>query len=293
MEAQRVVDCHVHVFDPQRFPYRPDTFYAPVGQELGTPARLRTVLDAHGVEHALLVGPNSGYGEDNRCLLDTLAAAAGRYRGMAVVANSTSRAELAELRAAGVSGVTVNAALLGVGYYADAGGLLADLAALDMIADVQVVDDQLVELAPLLERSGVRVHVDHCGRPDPGAGLGAAGFQELLRWGASARAVVKLSGCVKVSREPYPHRDLLPHVRALVDAFGPDRCVWGSDWPFLRMPERVDYGPLLTLLAEQVPDADARRRILWDTPVREYGLGGGSAQVAEGQREHEPGAAPG
>jgi predicted TIM-barrel fold metal-dependent hydrolase len=204
MEAQRVVDCHVHVFDPQRFPYRPDTFYAPAGQELGTPARLRTVLDAHGVEHALLVGPNSGYGEDNRCLLDTLAAAAGRYRGMAVVANSTPRAELAELRAAGVLGVTVNAALLGVGYYADAGGLLADLAALDMIADVQVVDDQLVELAPLLERSGVRVHVDHCGRPDPGAGLGAAGFRELLRWGASARAVVKLSGCVKVSRSPTP-----------------------------------------------------------------------------------------
>ena len=77
MEAQRVVDCHVHVFDPQRFPYRPDTFYAPAGQELGTPARLRTVLDAHGVEHALLVGPNSGYGEDNRCLLDTLAAGGG------------------------------------------------------------------------------------------------------------------------------------------------------------------------------------------------------------------------
>ena len=116
-----------------------------------------------------------------------------------------------------------------------------------MIADVQVVDDQLVELAPLLERSGVRVHVDHCGRPDPGAGLGAAGFRELLRWGASGRAVVKLSGCVKVSQEPYPHRDLLPYVRALVDAFGPDRCVWGSDWPFLRMPERVDYGPLLDL----------------------------------------------
>jgi predicted TIM-barrel fold metal-dependent hydrolase len=210
---------------------------------------------------------------------------------MAVVDNSVTRAELAELKAAGVVGVTVNAALLGVGYYADAGGLLADLAALDMIADVQVVDDQLVGLAPLLERSGVRVHVDHCGRPDPGAGLDAAGFRELLRWGASGRAVVKLSGCFKVSREPYPHRDLLPYVRALVDAFGPDRCVWGSDWPFLRMPERVDYGPLLTLLAEQVPDADARRRILWDTPVREFGLG--STRVAERAGEREAGAATG
>jgi predicted TIM-barrel fold metal-dependent hydrolase len=272
MRSERVIDCHVHVFDPQRFPYRSDTFYAPAGPELGTPARLRSVLDAHGVEHALLVGPNSGYGEDNRCLLDALDRGAGRYRGMAVVDNTIMRAELAELRAAGVLGVTVNAALLGVEYYADAAGLLADLAALDMIADVQVVNDQLVDLAPMLERAGVRVLIDHCGRPDPGAGLHARGFRELLRWGRSGRAVVKLSGCVKVSRAPYPHPDLLPYIRALVDEFGPDRCVWGSDWPFLRMPERVDYAPLLSLLAEQVPDDDDRRRILWDTPAREFGF---------------------
>ncbi|WP_379627026.1 amidohydrolase family protein [Pseudonocardia sp. GCM10023141] len=79
-EPARIIDCHVHVFDPARFPYAPDTFYAPAGQELGTPARLAAVLDWHGVEHALLVGPNSGYGEDNRCLLDAIATGGGRYR---------------------------------------------------------------------------------------------------------------------------------------------------------------------------------------------------------------------
>jgi predicted TIM-barrel fold metal-dependent hydrolase len=84
--------------------------------------------------------------------------------------------------------------------------------------------------------------------------------------------VVKLSGCVKVSREPYPHADLLPFIRALVSEFGPDRCVWASDWPFLRMPERIDYGPMLALLAQQVPDDTARSRILWDTPCREFGF---------------------
>jgi predicted TIM-barrel fold metal-dependent hydrolase len=267
-----VVDCHVHVFDPVRFPYRPDTFYAPAGQELGTPARLGEVLDAHGVGHALLVGPNSGYGEDNGCLTDAVDAGAGRYRGMAVVPVGTTGPELAALAAAGIVGVTVNAALLGTEFYADAGRLFADLAGLDMIADVQVTGDQLLVLGPLLERSGVRVVVDHCGRPDPAAGLDALGFRELLRWGRSGRAVVKLSGCAKVSREPYPHVDLLPFVRALVDEFGPDRCVWGSDWPFLRMPERIDYGPLLALLAEQVPDDASRRRILWDTPCREFGF---------------------
>jgi hypothetical protein len=39
------------------------------------------------------------------------------------------------------------------------------------------------------------------------------------------------------------------------------------------MPERVDYGPLLALIADQVGDADALGRILWDTPCRELGLG--------------------
>ena len=117
----RIVDSHVHVFDPDRFPYAADTFYAPAGQELGTPARLTDLLDWHGVEHAVLVGPNSGYGEDNRCLLDALATGAGRYRGMAVVPNDVSRSELAELKDAGVLGVTLNAALFGVDHYADAG----------------------------------------------------------------------------------------------------------------------------------------------------------------------------
>ena len=264
------MDCHVHVFDPARFPYAPDTYYAPAGQELGTPARLAGVLDWHGVDHAVLVGPNSGYGEDNRCLLDTLATGEGRYRGMAVVHNDIPRTELVALKDAGVLGVTVNAALLGIDHYTDAGRLLANLADLGMIADVQVIDDQLVALAPMLERAGVRVHFDHCGRPDPTAGIDAPGFRELLRWGRTGRAVVKLSGCIKVSRRLYPHADLSPFIQALVSKFGPDRCVWGSDWPFLRMPERVDYGPLLALLTQQVPDEADRRRILWDTPCREF-----------------------
>ena len=50
------VDCHVHVFDPDRFPYAPDTFYQPSGSEIGMPSLLSHVLDAHDVRHALLDG---------------------------------------------------------------------------------------------------------------------------------------------------------------------------------------------------------------------------------------------
>ena len=115
------IDCHVHVFDPARFPYADDAWYRPSGGETGTADNLGQVLDAHGVRHALIVGPNSGYGLDNRCLLDALARGEGRYKGIAVVRNDASRTELQDLQAAGVVGVAFNVALLGVDFYRDTG----------------------------------------------------------------------------------------------------------------------------------------------------------------------------
>ena len=143
------VDCHVHVFDPLRFPYAPHTFYRPLPGETGTAIQLGHVLDAHGVRHALLVGPNSGYGLDNRCLLDAIAQSRGRYKGIAVVRNDAGRDELQMLQAAGVIGVAFNVALLGVDFYRDTGPLLERLRELGMWANVQVEGEQLVELQPL------------------------------------------------------------------------------------------------------------------------------------------------
>jgi predicted TIM-barrel fold metal-dependent hydrolase len=123
-------------------------------------------------------------------------------------------------------------------------------------------------VAPLLEDSGVRMLVDHCGRPNVRAGLGQAGFQALLRWADTGRVHVKLSGHYKFSREPYPYRDAWPYLHALIDAYGLDGCVWASDWPFLRASESTDYGPLLKLVELLLPDPADRRTLLWDTPRR-------------------------
>lgn len=267
------IDCHNHLFDPQRFPYQDGIFYRPAGQEIGTPAQFLQVLDAYGVQHALAVGPNSGYATDNRCLLDAIAHSDGRLKGIAVVANDIPRGELAQLKAGGIVGIALNPALFGVAEYASAGGLLKMLAELDLFAQVQVQNDQLVELQPLLLASGARLLIDHCGRPDLTAGLNQPGFQALLALGRSGRAGVKLSGYAKFSRQAFPHADTWPYVRALVDAFTPDACVWGSDWPFLRAAERIDYGPLLKLVEQLFPDAEVRRKILWETPRKLFGFG--------------------
>ena len=270
------VDCHVHVFDPERFPYSADTFYRPSGPEIGTASQLAHLLDAHNIRHALLVGPNSGYGLDNGCMLDALSRSAGRYRGIAIVRNDAGMGELQDLKSLGVIGIAFNVALLGVDFYRDIGPLLGRLRELEMWAQVQVEGDQLVDLKPVLIESGVRLLFDHCGRPFPNAGLGQPGFVELLALAETGRACVKLSSLVKLSDMTFPHSDAWPFVRALLDAYTPRALVWASDWPFLRSPERIDYGPLLALMERLVPDANARRAIFWETPMRLFGFNASS-----------------
>lgn len=266
------IDCHVHVLDPARFPYRADTHYAPTGQEIGTPAQLAQVMDAYGARHALLVGPNSGYGLDNACMLDAITVGAGRYKGIAVVANDATLDELKALKRAGVVGVAWNVTHYGVDYYHDAEPLLKKLVALDMFVDIQVEHDQLVPLMPMLADSDARILVDHCGRPTVDAGLGQPGFRALLELGTTRRAFVKLSGFVKFSREPALYDDTWPFVAALVEAFTLDHCLWASDWPYLRTPVRVDYGVLLHLALRLFPDTADRRKLLWDTPCELLGF---------------------
>ena len=266
------IDCHCHVLDPARFPYRDDTPYRPTGQEIGTAAQMEHVFAAYGIQRALIVGPNSGYEDDNRCLLDAIGGAAGRWKGIAVVPHDIPMTELEHLRARGIVGVAFNATVHGTDHYRDAAELLARLAALDMCVSLQVERDQLVALAPMLERSGVRVLVDHCGRPSPAAGVGQAGFRELLRLAGTDRVYVKLSGYLKWAGGPYPYDVARPYVDALLDAFTPRRCLWASDWPFLRAAMRIDIGPLLVLFERLVPRSEDRRHIQWETPRRLLGF---------------------
>jgi predicted TIM-barrel fold metal-dependent hydrolase len=262
------VDCHCHVLDQDGFAYASDVAYRPAGQETGSAEYCNQVLDAYGVQHALLVGPNSGYGTDNRCLLDAIARGQGRFKGVAVVTHDASLAQLQELKSQGIVGVALNYSLHGLDYYRSTAPLMERLAALDMFVQVQVEGDQMHSLAPALLGCGAKLLIDHCGRPDIAQGLTGKGFTALLSLASSERAVVKLSGFSKFSRQDYPFTDALPYVHALVAAFGADHCIWASDWPFLKAPRRLDYGPLLQHFARAVPDAKVRQKMLWETPLR-------------------------
>ena len=197
----------------------------------------------------------------------------GRYKGIAIIAFDADLAALHELKAQGIVGAAFNPTFHGIDYYKRSADLIGKLAQLDMFLQIQSEHDQLSMFVPWIEAMPIRVLIDHCGRPTPEAGLDQPGFKALLRLAATQRVSVKLSGYSKFSQVPYPFDDTWPFVRAIVDAFTLDRCLWASDWPYLRAPQRQDYGPLLELAQMLFPDPAERRRLFCDTPRRLFGFG--------------------
>src|SRR5471030_1758926 len=265
---EQKVDCHTHVLDPARFPYGKDIEYKTSGPERGTTAQLRQVMKTYGVSHALLVQPNSGYGSDNSCMLDAIAHGEGRFKGIAIIDFDADLATLRKFKSQGIVGAAFNPTFHGIDYYKRSAGLIAKLAELDMFLNIQTEHDQLSMFVPWIEAMPIRVLIDHCGRPTPAAGLDQPGFKALLRLAGTKRVSVKLSGYSKFAQCAYPFEDTWPFVRAIVESFTLDRCLWASDWPYLRAPERQDYGPLVELVELLFPTAADRRALLWETPRR-------------------------
>ena len=54
---------------------------------------------------------------------------------------------------------------------------------------------------------------------------------------------IKLSAFFRVSRQPWPYMDARPAIRRLVDAFGAERCMWGTDFPFVNS-DGCGWGPI-------------------------------------------------
>jgi predicted TIM-barrel fold metal-dependent hydrolase len=265
------IDAHCHVLEPSRFPYGAQVQYRPAGQEMGSAKYFQEVMACYEVKHALLVGPNSGYATDNRCLLDAIATAPMLFKGIAVVPNDISLEALQLLQSQGVLGVAFNPSLMGFDYYANIEPLLLRLKQLGMWAQFQVENDLLLDFLPMLSRVAVKVMVDHCGRPNLSAGLTQKGFQSLLALGREGRTLVKISGFAKFSQVGYPFPDARVYIENLVQAFGLQNCVWASDWPYIKAPYRLDYGPMLRSY-EAMFDAEERHQLMWSSAKHHFGF---------------------
>jgi predicted TIM-barrel fold metal-dependent hydrolase len=268
----QAVDCHAHIFPPQ-FPLPEGAGHKPQPYERKTREEYMQTLREHGVTHGVLVQP-SGYQRDNSAMLDAMAFAGGAVKGIAMIDYGTSDEQMAELERRGVVGHRFNLVDLDRDElrHPDAVRLLERLRDRGWYAEIHARSPWLTELAPTLERHGGTLIFCHMGRPSVELGVDEPGFRRFLEFGRSGQAIAKLTGAIRLSREPFPFADVDPFVAAVLDAFTAERCIWGSDWPFILLQQRIDYAQTLAWLERVVPNADDRRRILWDNPARLFGF---------------------
>ena len=94
--------------------------------------------------------------------------------------------ELERLKAAGVVGIAFNVPFHGADYYRDTAPLLEKLVDLGLFLQIQVEQDQLLALLPLIEKSPVRLVIDHCGRPTVEQDCSSRPFRRCWRSAGSA-----------------------------------------------------------------------------------------------------------
>ncbi|WP_232532912.1 MULTISPECIES: amidohydrolase family protein [Ramlibacter] len=263
------IDCHIHLFGPaERHPFHPDSKYVSAD---ALPATHIALQDTLGLAGAVVVS-GGGYGISHAHLAEVLEQHPGRFRGVALLPDDVSDAELRRLDGLGVRG----ARFVSPGHRGALPRLSPRLAArvaeLGWHVQFYPAGDDLLQFADALAALPCPVVLDHFAAIPAAGGTGQPAFQRLLRLLDSGRFWVKLSGPMRCTPGDYPYAPVTPLARALVAA-APQRLLWGTDWPHVNMNGRAmpNDGDLFDLLAEWVPDADVRARILVDNPRSVYG----------------------
>jgi len=217
----------------------------------------------------------SGYGTDNSVLVDAVQRYPRRLKAVGVVDDDISDKALEDLASAGLVGVRFNL----VSYDRDALArpesrrLLQRLRAFGLFAQVFADDEQWPGIASVARQTGVKLLVDHFGIRNLAAGTNQAGFQTVLRLARDGLAAVKLSAPFRVSGVA-GYRDLDPIVEVLLREAGPGNLMWGSDWPFIAVPQRPTFADTRAPLDRWLGFSDDRDQVLWRTPARLFGFEG-------------------
>ena len=268
-------DTHAHVFGPyERFPLAHPSSYAPPL----APAPLHlAMLDILGAARGVLVQP-APYGNDEQPMLDAIAAGNGRLRGIGVAGSDATPEHLRRLHDGGIRGLRFVEVRdpQGQPYLGSVGvdqllAMAPQMKAIGLHAQLWAPLDDYARLLPPLLATGLPLVLDHMACLKTERGVDDPAFQTVLKALEAGDIWIKLSVC-RVSKQAPDYLDLKPFHDALVAA-NPQRLLWGSDWPFVRMGEQSpDAGQLLDLFAEWVPDAAIRRTILVDNPAALYGF---------------------
>jgi L-fuconolactonase len=145
--------------------------------------------------------------------------------------------------------------------------------------DLLVTPAQLDVVPELSERlPDLRMVIDHLAKPPIASGVLDPWRRQIRRAAQNPNVFCKVSGMVtEADHQSWKPGDLLPYIETVVEAFGPRRLMFGSDWPVCTLA--ATYEQVALALDENLrvllgDDSAAREAIYGETAASFYGIGG-------------------
>jgi len=232
-----IFDAQVHAYE-RNHPGRPwvGTLYGPAEV---TGDEMVAAMDAVGVDGAVLVSPFSMFRYDASYALEVFTVHPDRFRLVKPV-DPTDPAVVDTIADWAATNGTV-----GIRIFlrdnvstdpADPGINLVLAAAAQHSLPVNLAcTGRLEQAGQLASRNpDTRLVIDHLGlsqpHEPPAPAQPSADLAKLLALAAHGNIAVKISGACTLSHEPFPYKDIWDPLGRILDTFGLDRCMWGTDW---------------------------------------------------------------
>ena len=139
----------------------------------------------------------------------------------------------------------------------------------DLTLDALVLPQHLENLQRLLHRyPKLRVVVDHGAKPPISEHLFDNWARMISQIAQQSNAYCKLSGLATEADENWQPTDLHRYIQHMIDCFGVERIIWGSDWPVATLA--VEYSAWFELAQSYFPDTEQRSAVFGGNALRAY-----------------------
>ena len=271
------IDAQVHAYERDH-PGRP---WAAVlhGPPQVTGDEMVAAMDAVGVDGALLVSPFTMYRYDASYAIGVHAAHPGRFAlikpvdpadpavadtieewaaqdGAVAVRIMMTRGVSPDPADPGISRVLIAAAKY---------GLPVNLLCWGRLEQAQEMAARNPDTMLMIDHLGLQQPFEPPAPAEPFADL-----PKVLKLAAHDNVAIKISGACTLSREPFPYKDIWDPLARIFDAFGFDRCMWGTDWTRAVALLTYKQGVDAFRLTDRLSDGD-RAKLMGGTLARVYG----------------------
>jgi predicted TIM-barrel fold metal-dependent hydrolase len=269
-----IIDCHAHIYSPDEKRYQPKDKPLRVPVRKGSAEDLRRESLANGVTAVRAIQTVTFYGYDNRYLCDSAKANPEWMAGVCTLdpddphSPGLLRQFAREYGVRSLRGVPSPARKT----FDDPGVRALWKTAMDegLTVDAFLMRLELVESAEKLLREFPRLTIGfcHCMDLKPGPLL-VPSLDAVRRLARYPNLYPKVDFIGTGTRLKYPCEDLHEPCLKVIEAYGPERCVWASCFPNELWTPKISYAEHLRIFTEALPlKTEARRMILGETARR-------------------------